>query len=123
VEPLIELALPDEVARDFVASSVPADGRKWDVVESLSMRSSSADVAALVVSAVNTGSAVVTLVVTGNTLRRLARKLLARRRPEDPDVVTLTLSRDGRSHSVTVNRTSPDAEDEALEFLATRLKA
>ncbi|HTZ92488.1 MAG TPA: hypothetical protein VMB74_08850 [Streptosporangiaceae bacterium] len=75
----------------------------------------------MTIDGVNTGAAVVSIAVAVETIQRVARGILRRRHPLDPDLFTVDVSIAGEHHSLTVNRKAPTAENEILDFLITAL--
>ena len=77
------------------------------------------------VDAINTGAALVSITLALKTLKRLAATTLRRRRPTDPDEVTITITVAvaDRTETLQVDRRSPKAEDELLDFLLAAVDA
>jgi hypothetical protein len=112
----VRVSLPSEIAEELVAEGIAV--RPFETRDA-----SLGHVIGIVVEAVNTGSAVVAIVVAGNTCRRIARGVLRQRLPEESNEVTMTITSARRSHSVTVDPRSPEAEDTLLTFLISALDA
>jgi hypothetical protein len=65
----------------------------------------------------------VSITLALKTLKRLATTTLRRRRPTDPDEVTITITIADRTETLQVDRRSPKAEDELLHFLLSAVDA
>lgn len=80
-----------------------------------------AEPVSVAIEAINTGAALVSISLAVMTCRRLAAAALRRRGPGDPDELTITITVDGETKSLRLDRTAPNAEDEAFEFFAGAL--
>lgn len=76
------------------------------------------EVLTFVVDSVNTGSAVVSVAAGAAVARRIALAMLRKRRPADPELITITArNRAGVESSIAVNRTDLNAPDQLLDFV------
>lgn len=110
------LVVPDDVAEDLVSDRTavrPIGTRGGGVVEAVT----------IAVDVVNTGSALVSVVVAVNTCRRLAQAFLRRLRREavSETRATLTVTVGDRTESRTVDLTKPHAEEQLFDFFAAQL--
>jgi hypothetical protein len=112
----LRIVLPSEIADELVSDGV--------AVRPLGTRGGLlSEPVTLAIEAVNTGSALVSIAVGIATCKRLATAVLRRREPADPDQLTISITVNGESRSLDVDRTAPDAEDKALDFFVTALDA
>jgi hypothetical protein len=109
----LRITLPEQVAAELVDSGVAVRRR-------ITRGSGIADVIQIGVDAVNTGSALVAIVVGINSCRRLAKSFLARRRRDD-EHLNLTITVGGEERTLRVDRDDPDAEDRIVDFLLETL--
>lgn len=109
------LIVPAEVADDLVSDGTavrPISTRGGGFVEAV----------AITVDAINTGAAAVSVAVAVNTCRRLAQAFVRHRRQENRSgQVTLTVTTGGRTESLTVDLTEPQAEERLFDFFAAQL--
>lgn len=112
----LRIVLPNELADQLVADGF--------AVRPLGTRGALlSEPVSLAIEAVNTGSAMVSIAVGLATCRRLAEVILQRRRPSEPDQLTIDVTVAGESRSLSLNRTAADAQDEILDFLVDVLDA
>jgi hypothetical protein len=106
------LQLPANIADDLIKDGVavkPLITRGADFSEVLSIATN----------AVNSGAALVSVVLAVNTFRRLARAFVRRR--HDSTLVTMTMTVGTRTDSLEIDLTSPDAEDILFGFFVSTL--
>ena len=113
---MMRVLLPAELAEDLIGTS--------DAVRPFVTRGAQlGEVMTIGVDAINTGAALVSITLTLKTLKRLATTTLRRRRPTDPDEITITVTVADRTETLQVDRRSPKAEDELLDFLLSAVDA
>ncbi len=81
---------------------------------------SATEVVRVTVDLVNTGGALVSLALGVNAIKGVAGAILNRRRDDDGPL-TVSVTRGGRSKSVTLDATDPNAEARLREFLLSEL--
>jgi hypothetical protein len=110
------ISVPTEIAEELIDAKV--------AVRPITTRGgSTAGVFSMTVDCINTGSAVVSIAVAVATCKRLAAAAIKRRHPADPNIVTFQVTMAGKSESLTVDRTSPTAQDRTLDFFVRALDA
>ena len=110
----VRLLVPGDIADDLVS-----DGT---AVRPIGTRGGGlADVVAVTVDVVNTGSAAVSVALAAVTCKRLAQAFVRRHRPVDPTRVKLTITVGSHSESREVDLTAPQAEDQLFDFFADQL--
>jgi hypothetical protein len=109
----IRITLPEAVAAELVEQGVAVRRRT-------TRGSGIADVIQIGVDAVNTGSALVAIVVGVNSCRRMAKCFLARLR-RDEEHLDLTITVRGKKRTLHVDRDDPDAQDRIVDFLLETL--
>src|ERR1019366_468473 len=113
---MMRVLLPAELAEDLIGTG--------DAVRPFVTRGAQlGEVMTIGVDAINTGAALVSITLALKTLKRLATTTLRRRRPTDPDEVTITITVADRTETLQVDRRSPKAEDELLDFLLAAVDA
>ena len=109
-----------------VRISLPADVADALVEERLAVRPLGTrgaglnETLAIAVDAINTGSAVVSIVVAVETCRRLALETLRRRRGDSAEL-TITIAGNGDTRSLTIDGSAPGAEDKLFDFFVDSL--
>ena len=112
----LRIVLPDELADRLVANGV--------AVRPLGTRGALlSEPVSLVIEAINTGSAMVSIAVGLATCKRLAEVILERRRPSEPDQLTIDITVAGESRRLSLDRNAANAQDEILDFLVDALDA
>jgi hypothetical protein len=112
----LRIVLPTELADQLVSDGIavrPMGTRGALLSEPVS----------LAIEAVNTGSAMISIAVGLATCKRLAEIILERRRPSEPDQLTIDITVAGESRSLSLDRHAADAQDEILDFLVDALDA
>ncbi|HEY4451783.1 MAG TPA: hypothetical protein VGN13_09340 [Solirubrobacteraceae bacterium] len=113
---MMRVLLPAELAEDLIGTG--------DAVRPFVTRGAQlGEVMTIGVDAINTGAALVSITLALKTLRRLATATLQRRRPTDPDEITITVKVADRTETLQVDRRSPKAEGELLDFLLAAVDA
>ena len=113
---VMRVLLPAELAEDLIGTG--------DAVRPFVTRGAQlGEVMTIGVDAINTGAALVSITLALKTLKRLATTMLRRRRPTDPDEVMITITMADRTETLRVDRRSPKAEDELLDFLLAAVDA
>jgi hypothetical protein len=110
------ISLPSEIADELVDAEMAVR-----IVQTRGPRT--AEFFSMTVDCINTGSAVVSISIAVVTCRRLAVAAIRRRHPAEPNSLTLVIKGDGKSKSLTVDRTLPTAEDAVLDFIIETLDA
>jgi hypothetical protein len=111
---MMRVLLPAELAEDLIGTG--------DAVRPFVTRGAQlGEVMTIGVDAINMGAGLVSITLALRTLKRLATTTLRRRRPTDPDEVTITVA--DRTETLRVDRRSPKAEDELLDFLLAAVDA
>jgi hypothetical protein len=107
----VTISMPSDVAKGLIADGVAA--RPF-----IARGPGAGEIARLIVDDVNTGAAVVTLTVAGNSCRKLAERLWARIRQAD-DVIAITIDLPGRAEPrvLRVRRDEADGVDKILDFV------
>jgi hypothetical protein len=107
---VMRVLLPVELAEELIATG--------DAVRPFVTRGAQlGEVMTIGVDAINTGAALVSISLAVKTLKRLAAEAVRRRRPTDADEVTITVTMAGKTETLQVDRSSPKAQDELLDFL------
>ena len=110
----VRLLVPADVADDLVSDET--------AVRPIGTRGGGlAEVVTVAIDAINTGSALVSVVTATVTCKRLAQAFIRRHRPEDPNKAKLTITVGDHTESLDVDLTSPDAEDQLFDFFAAQL--
>jgi hypothetical protein len=110
------ITVPTQIAEELVADGVavrPFGTRGGGLGDSIN----------IAVEAINTGSALVSIGLATMTCKRLAAATLRRRRDTDPSELTISITVDGETQSLRLDRTAPDAEDKAFDFFVAALNA
>jgi hypothetical protein len=110
----INISLPDAIADELISE-------KLAVRQRITRSPGLGEVFSVTVDCINTGSAVVSIALAITALRRLARTVIERRHPADPDIVTITVKAADQSKVLTVDRSESTAESEVLDFLIDAL--
>lgn len=108
------VVLPAEIAEELIESGCavrPFITRGGALSEPISVA----------VEAINTGSALVSIGLAITTCKRLAAAAVRRRRATDSDDLTISVTVNGKTESLQLDRTAADAEDKAFDFFVTAL--
>ncbi len=113
MQKLTRLVLPAEVASELSDSGLA-------LLTPPTRGPSATEVVRVTVDLVNTGGALVSLALGLNAIKGVAGAILKRRRGDDGPL-TVSVTRKGRSKSVTLDSTDPDAEALLRDFLLSEL--
>jgi hypothetical protein len=107
---MMRVLLPAELAEELIGTG--------DAVRPFVTRGAQlGEVMTIGVDAINAGAALVSISLALKTLKRLAAEAVRRRRPTDPDEITITITMAGKTETLQVDRSSPKAQDDLLDFL------
>ena len=107
---------PAEVCDELIDDGV--------AVRPLTTRGPSAgDAIRIVVDAINTGTAAISIAITAAALRRMAAAFIRRKHPADPDHVRMVIAIGDETRTLEVDRSEPDAEDMLFDFFTETLGA
>lgn len=109
----VRISLPTEIADELVVEKL--------ALRPILTRGSVAEAAKFVVEGINTGSAVVSIALASAALQRMVSSILKKRGSTDPGEVTISITMAGETSSIIVDRNSPTAHDETLDFLVSKL--
>jgi hypothetical protein len=110
----VRIAVPTEIAEELVADGI--------AVRAFGVRGGAlGETITIAVETINTGSALISIGVAAMACKRLAAATIRRRRDNDPNELTISITVAGEVQSLHLDRTAPDAEDVAFDFFVAAL--
>lgn len=105
----LRIELPAEIAEELIGDGL--------AVRPIATRGAPlAEVFTVAVDSLNSAAALVTIALGAPTIRKLISVVLRGRAEVEPEPITMSISRDGETRTISLERDDPEAEERAFEF-------